>query len=1609
MILCRIALLLSIALLLLPAPAPAPAATLIPQAAEWRWRPGTNEASAPVSAWRTIGFDDRDFSPAPAPFWYGDGLPGGTRIVGMQNVYGCLFLRRTFVVTNLAEITRLRMGALVDDGFVAWINGTEVLRVNLPSPPGAEVTVSTLANNASEPVAFTLYSLPAPSSYLATGTNLLAVQVFQSSLGSSDLGFEASLQSVLADTTPPEIVEISPTPSTPIGRLTTLTVRFGEPVTGVVAAHLLVNGIGATSVEAVDESTYTFSFTQPAYGTVSISWNPRQTIVDLAEPPNPFDPERPGATWQYPLVDRTAPWMTGLRPGAGATVRTLEAVAVQFSEPVTGVDRGDLLINGLAAIGVTQVANREYHFAVTPPATGIVQVAWASGHGILDRAAAPNAFEGGSWTYRLDPNALEDPPYLSEFMASNTRTLRDDNGQFSDWIEIHNPSDAPLELTGWHLTDSPDDLAKWRFPATNLTAGGFLVVFASGQDRRVPGAPLHTGFQLAADGEYLALVRPDGTTVVSGFQPSYPRQLPDVSFGIAQVPRDERWEKGPADVYFTRPTPGAPNPGGNAAPGPIIESVQHDPPVPLDHEDLRVTARVRPSFQPVAEVSLRYRVMFGAETAVPMWDDGAHGDGTAGDGIYGATIPADLSTNGQMIRYAVRAADLAGAASRWPLFTQPTATEEYLGTLVNPTNLTSQLPVFHLFVASTQMGAIDTESGGRVSLFYDGEFYDNLYMELRGNTSAGLRKKSHRLEFNRGHEFRHPGPGGRIRKTSLLAEYLDPAYLRQHLCFWFLNQIGVPAPFHYPVRVHLNGQFYQLAFHSDVIGQEQMERLGYDPRGALYKAVGNLTPDFSSTGVFEKLEPDDDPTRTDYLELANGINESASATVRRRTVFDLLDVPQVINDLAGSRWCAENDDVWANMSLYRDTHGDGLWRLIPFDMNASWGQLYGGSSPLEATVDSSKSHPLYGGSSTEGYFNRLYDVIVQLPETRQMLLRRQRSILDGWVQPPETPAGDRILERYIRQVSQAIATEAALDRAKWGFSPWAPGKTFEGGVNDLINQFVVPRRRHWYVTHSITNTSRPIGINSASNAGIPLAQPEDAPLEVVTVEFNPASGNQAQEYVALRNPSPLAVDISGWKITGAVRFTFKPGTVVPSNSVLVVSPDVRQFRSRATGPRGGQGLFVVGPYSGQLSARGETLVIENSRGRTVTTHAYPGAPSPAQQFLRITELQFHPTNLVGNPTPPDEFEFIELKNLSTHLTLDLSGVRFTEGVSFDFTGAALARLAPGARVLVVANAVAFAARYGPGLPVAGEYTGRLDNGGERLRLLDAANEEILDFVYDDAWYPATDGQGFSLVIVDESAEPDAWGQRQHWRAGRTDGGTPGEPESPPPPPPGAPVLVAQPASQSLVAGEPWVLSLGIAPTAELPLGVQVWRNGSPLDFFPGSTSWFTLTNHTFFLALDGANTAPPWTEYSFVVTNAVDPIGVQSAVATLTYLADTDADRLADDWEREAFGTLATRPDEDPDADGLTNREESVAGTDPADPASRLRIEGLQPPPDARLRFVAVSNRTYTLQVTDSLDATIAWRKFVDIPAHATNRVLDLVDIESRPRRAYRLVTPRQP
>ncbi|HAT18767.1 MAG TPA: hypothetical protein DCS85_01290, partial [Verrucomicrobiales bacterium] len=144
-------------------------------------------------------------------------------------------------------------------------------------------------------------------------------------------------------------------------------------------------------------------------------------------------------------------------------------------------------------------------------------------------------------------------PLITEFMADNKSVLLDEDNEHSDWIEICNPTGQPASLDGYYLTDDPDNLMMWRFPSVTLAPGGYLLVFASGNNRAVTGNELHTNFNLDRNGEYLALVRPDGTTILNEFAP-YPAQRADVSYGFDAGALREG--------YFTTASPGTTNQSG---------------------------------------------------------------------------------------------------------------------------------------------------------------------------------------------------------------------------------------------------------------------------------------------------------------------------------------------------------------------------------------------------------------------------------------------------------------------------------------------------------------------------------------------------------------------------------------------------------------------------------------------------------------------------------------------------------------------------------------------------------------------------------------------------------------------------------------------------------------------------------------------------------------------------------------------------------------------------------------------------------------------------------------------------------------------------------------
>lgn len=154
--------------------------------------------------------------------------------------------------------------------------------------------------------------------------------------------------------------------------------------------------------------------------------------------------------------------------------------------------------------------------------------------------------------------------------------------------------------------------------------------------------------------------------------------------------------------------------------------------------------------------------------------------------------------------------------------------------------------------------------------------------------------------------------------------------------------------------------------------------------------------------------------------------------------------------------------------------------------------------------------------------------------------------------------------------------------------------------------------------------------------------------------------------------------------------------------------------------------------------------------------------------LVISEINYHPAGSGAE-------EFIELRNIGTR-TVDLTGVRFTEGLLFGFTGSAITTLAPGQRVLVVENAAAFTARYGAGLPVAGAFTpgSALSNDVDRVVLRDRADAVIAAFSYGDQlpWPPEADGGGWTLTLIRPELRPDP-ALATSWRPSRLTGGSPG--------------------------------------------------------------------------------------------------------------------------------------------------------------------------------------------------------------------------------------------
>ena len=141
---------------------------------------------------------------------------------------------------------------------------------------------------------------------------------------------------------------------------------------------------------------------------------------------------------------------------------------------------------------------------------------------------------------------------INEVMASNQAYITDENGEYEDWIELYNNSNSAVNISGWFLTDNPDNLDKWEFPTnTSIPAMGYLIIWA---DEDSSQGPLHANFKLSASGEDLMLINASGAVVQ------------DISFGAQQADKGyARSPNGTGNFTIKNPTFKANNDTGVSA------------------------------------------------------------------------------------------------------------------------------------------------------------------------------------------------------------------------------------------------------------------------------------------------------------------------------------------------------------------------------------------------------------------------------------------------------------------------------------------------------------------------------------------------------------------------------------------------------------------------------------------------------------------------------------------------------------------------------------------------------------------------------------------------------------------------------------------------------------------------------------------------------------------------------------------------------------------------------------------------------------------------------------------------------------------------------------
>ncbi len=930
---------------------------------------------------------------------------------------------------------------------------------------------------------------------------------------------------------------------------------------------------------------------------------------------------------------------------------------------------------------------------------------------------------------------------INEILARNDLSNTDPQHEYEDWIEIMNVSDVVVDLAGMYLTNDLSDPTQWRFPSDRITktllAPGYrAVVWADGD---ITDSGLHAPFQLSAEqGGEVGLFESDGVTLMDALE--FDAQTPDVSFGHDP--------DGTGLLTTLRPTPGTSN---NGALLPVIDTLTF--------------STERGFYEGPFEVRLSTATS-GATIHYSL--DGSPPSVQRGR-VYTGPITIETTT-------CVRALAFKQGFKSLPVVTH---TYLFLQDVIHQATAPSgaqQVPDGYpaSWTGTTGNYQVDPDV---ISLHAD-----TILADLLSVPTVSLVMDIDDWFGPRG-IYIHKSQDGTERVCSL--EFVDP----------------------------LAGDAIQvntaLAMQGGVSGGGTSLNRWKTLKLSMRPRFKPQTDDGKPTGGPGKVDfrffPNSPITRFNSIVLDAVLNHSFlhASSGQRNTATYIQDqyVADLHNAMGGQSPHGDYVHLYLN-GLYW-----GMYYLHERPDHTWISQLKGGDEDAYDAIKHNRNgvinHGL-GGNATANV-----DQMIKAANA----VSSDKANLDKF----NTLAGQLDLENFITYLlanwfagnhdwphKNWYATHHNVPGGQWRFHSWDAEHTVENVSQNDVGKS--PLDIHNKLKHNAEYKMlfADLIYKQVFNNG-PLSAQGAADLYAARVDqvYQALVGESAR-WGDTRRSNPHTRD--EWYRTQSQKlaqfFPARPAQVLGrlKSAGLYPNMDAPLFEVRGVVSQGGQiddaplaisGLansiyyttdgsdprLPGGALDPKASLYEAPLTLSESallRSRHYRSNQWSAiqqaqfAVGPVAESLRITEIMYHPET-TGQPQDPNT-EFIELQNIGPK-PINLNLVRFADGISFTFPSITLA---PGAYVLVVRDIAAFQAKYGSDLPVVGQYQGALSNRGERLVLVDAADQVIHDFKYNDKWHRSTDGAGFSLVITwPAQSDPTQWGDQNLWSPGHTRHGSPG--------------------------------------------------------------------------------------------------------------------------------------------------------------------------------------------------------------------------------------------